>query len=209
MADLPSLERSIRRFTLLASGACAVLLLVAAASLAVALRLAWSVRQSAAQLPVVVVPGAIAGVYAPGLNEESLRGAARYLAGLGTNFGGPAGMEQRFDELESFASPRYLPRLQSARAALRRDVLAQGQARVFYPRPGSERLTQSAPGRFDFSQEGERRIFAGGLPMQERTSVVRLSLVQSAPSQKSPLGLALDSFEVQDLGSAPARREPR
>jgi hypothetical protein len=206
MADFISLEKSIRRFTLLASGACAVLLLVAVASLASALHLAWSVRQAAGRLPVVVVPGAIAGAYAPGLNEESLRGAARYLAGLGTNFGGPTAMEERFDELETFASPRYLPRLQAARAALRRDVQSQGQARVFFAVPGHDRLSQSAPGRFEFSQEGERRVFAGGLPMEERHCIVRLSLVQAAPSQHSPLGLALESFEVQDLDSAPARR---
>jgi hypothetical protein len=204
MADFVPLEKSIHRATLLAAAVCSVLLVITIGSLAAAVHLAWKVRQSSAAMPVLVVPGAIAGVYAPGLSEESLRGAARYLAGLGTNFGGPGSMEQRFDELESLASPRYLPHLQRARQELRRDVQNQGQARAFYGTPGQEQLTQVAPGRFEYSQQGERRVFAGGLAMEERRCIVRLTLVQASASRQSPLGIALDRFEVVDLPAAAA-----
>jgi hypothetical protein len=202
MADFVPLERSIHRATLLAAAVCSVLLVITIGSVAAAVHLAWQVRRSSSAMPVLVVPGAIAGVYSPGLSQESLRGAARYLAGLGTNFGGPPAMEQRFDELESFASPRYLPLLQRARAQLRRDVQSQGQARAFYGTPGREQLTQVAPGRFEYSQEGERHVFAGGLAMEQRSCIVKLTLVQAAASQQSPLGIALERFEVVDLPAA-------
>jgi hypothetical protein len=198
MADFVRLEQAIRRSTVLAAGVCAVLLLITFGSLTLATCTVWGARQSAARMPVLVVPGAVAGVYSPGLTEENVRAAARYLTGLGTNFSGVHGMDQRFDELESFASPEFLPRLQAARLALRRDVETQNQARVFYGAPDSERLGQTTPGRFEYAIHGQRVVYASGLTMDSRGAVVSLRLVLGVPSDKNRVGILLDGFEVSD-----------
>jgi hypothetical protein len=202
MTDFIRLEEAIRRSTLLAAGVCTVLLLITIGSLAFALCTVWGARQAMARLPVLVVPGAIAGVYSPGLTEENVRGAARYLTGLGTNFSGVHGMDQRFDELESFASPEFLPRLQAARIALRRDVETQNQARVFYAAPGSEHLGQIAPGRFEYAIRGQRVVYASGLTMDSRGAVVSLRLALGTPSDRNRVGIMLDGFEVSDASGA-------
>jgi len=199
MSDFVSLERAIRRSTLLASAVCAALLLVSIFSVGFAVHTTWKVRQAAANSPVLVVPGAVAGVYAPGLTEETIRAVARYLAGLGTNFSGLASMDERFDELERFASPGYLPRLQQARSVLRNDVETQGQARVFFGSPGREQLRQSEPGHFEYQSQGRRQVYASGLPMDTRDCVVQLGLTLGPSSQRNPAGIALDRFEVRDL----------
>jgi hypothetical protein len=199
MSDFVSLEMSIRRSTQLAAGVCAVLLIITIGSVGFAVQSAWKARQAAAGLPVLVIPGAVAGVYSPGLPEESVRGVARYLAGLGTNFSGTAGLDERFNELESFASAGYLPRLQQARRLLRHEVETQNQARVFYGAPGHEDLVQGAPGRFEYSLQGQRLVYAGGLPMDQRESIVKLTLARAAPSRRNPVGIVLERFEVGDL----------
>src|SRR5882757_5185120 len=204
MVDFVRLEDSIRRSTLLAAGVCGVLLFITIASLAFAICTAWGARQSAVRMPVLVVPGAVAGVYSPGLTEDNVRAAARYLTGLGTNFSGVHGMDQRFDELETFASPEFLPRLQAARLALRRDVETQNQARVFYGVPTSERLGQIAPGRFEYAIRGQRVVYASGLTMDSRGAVVSLRLALGTPSDRNRVGIMLDGFEVSDAsGVAP------
>jgi hypothetical protein len=198
MADFIQLEQAIRRSTTLAAGVCAVLLLITIGSLTLAVCAVWGARQSAARMPVLVVPGAVAGVYSPGLTEDNVRAAARYLTGLGTNFSGVHGMDQRFDELETFASPGFLPRLQAARLALRRDVETQNQARVFYGVPTSERIAQTSPGRFEYAIRGERVVYASGLTMDSRGTTVRLKLALGPPSEKNRVGVLLDGFEVSD-----------
>jgi hypothetical protein len=201
MSDFIGLEQAIRRSIALASGVCAVLLLVTISSLTLAACTVWSARHSAARMPVLVVPGAVAGIYSPGLTEDNVRSAARYLAGLGTSFSGVRGMDQRFDELESFASPQFLPRLQAARLALRRDVETQNQARAFYGAPESERFGQASPGRFEYAIRGQRVVYASGLTMDSRGAVVSLKLALGAPSEKNRVGVLLDGFEVSDLPS--------
>jgi hypothetical protein len=199
MSDFIRLEQAIRRSIALAGCVCAVLLLITIGSLSLAICTVWSARQSAARMPVLVVPGAVAGVYSPGLTEDNVRSAARYLTGLGTSFSGVRGMDQRFDELESFASPQFLPRLQAARLALRRDVETQNQARAFFAEPESERFRQQSPGSFEYAIRGLRVVYASGLTMDSRSSVVSLKLALGAPSQKNRVGVLLDGFEVSDL----------
>src|SRR6267154_638657 len=204
MTDFIRLEQAIQRSTVLAAAVCAVLLLITIGSLTFALCVVWGARQSAVRMPVLVVPGAVAGVYSPGLTEDNVRAAARYLTGLGTSFSGVHGMDLRFDELESFASPEFLPRLQAARMALRRDVETQNQARVFYGAPTSERLGQIAPGRFEYAIRGQRVVYASGLTMDSRGAIVSLRLALGTPSDRNRVGILLDGFEVSDTsGVAP------
>jgi len=201
MGDFARLEEAIRRSTILAAGVCAVLLLVTITSVGVAACSAWGVRQAAMRMPVLVVPGAVAGVYSPGLTEDNVRAAARYLVGLGTSFSGIRSMDQRFDELEAFASPQFLPRLQAARSVLRRDVETQNQARVFYGSPNSERIAQISPGSFEYSISGRRVVYASGLTMDSRGATVSLKLALGAPSEKNRIGVLLDRFEVSDAAA--------
>lgn len=202
MSDFIRLDQAIRRSTVLAAGVCAVLLLITIGSMTLAVSTLWSARELSARMPVLVVPGAVAGVYSPGLTEDNVRSAARYLTGLGTCFSGVHGMDQRFDELEAFASAEFLPQLQAARSTLRRDVETQNQARVFYGVPASERLARISSGRFEYIIRGQRVVYASGLTMDSRGTVVNLKLTLGAPSEKNRIGILLDGFEVSDVPTA-------
>jgi hypothetical protein len=202
MSDFGHLEQAIRGSTVLAAWVCAILLLVAISSLTFAGCTIWGVHRATARMPVFVVPGAVAGVYSPGLTEDNVRAAGRYLAGLGTSFSGVLGMDQRFDELEAFASPEFLPRLQAARSTLRRDVETQNQARAFYGIPSSERLSQMAPGRFEYTVRGQRVVYASGLTMDSHGTKLNLKLALGTPSDRNRVGVLLDGFDVIDEDAA-------
>jgi len=202
MSDFVRLEQAIRSSTVLAAGASVVLLLITISSLTFAGCVIWGARRAAARMPVLVVPGAVAGVYSPGLTEDNVRAAARYLAGLGTSFSGVHSMDQRFDELETFASPEFLPRLQVARSRLRQDVDTQNQARVFYGMPSSERLAQTAPGRFEYVIRGQRVVYASGLTMDSHGTRLNIKLALGTPSEKNRVGVLLDGFDVTDEDAA-------
>jgi hypothetical protein len=202
MNDFATLELALRRNTLLAAGTCLALLAIAVASLVYAFTTAGNAREVGLRMPVLVVPGAIGGVYSPGITEENVRATARYLATLATNFSGVAGFRDRFDELEAFASPQFLPALQRARIELQRDVNTQGQSRTFYAAPGTERMRELDSGHFDYCVAGERVVYASGLPMDSRHSEVHLRLHWGSPSLRNRAGIVLDAFDVKD--SVPA-----
>jgi hypothetical protein len=158
------------------------------------------------RMPVLVVPGAVGGVYSPGLTQENVRAVARYLTSLATNFSGSRGLQDHFDEIETFATAAYLPRLQAARGALAHDVEVQGQARAFYPAVRSESLEAHGTQSFDYRIEGERAVFSSGLPMSWRSSQVHLRLVWGVPSPANHGGIALEAFDITDLSAEPARQ---
>ena len=201
MNDFARLEQAIRRSTVLAAGVCAVLALITLTSVGIAACSAQRAGQIATRMPILVVPGAVAGVYSPGLTEDNVRAAARYMVGLGTSFSGIRSMDQRFDELETFASPRFLIRLQSARSALRRDVETQNQARMFYGVPTTEHLVQTSPGRFAYAITGQRIVYASGLTMDSREATINLKLQLGPSSAKNRIGVLLDEFDVADAPS--------
>jgi hypothetical protein len=156
------------------------------------------------------VPGAVGGVYTPGITEENIRATARYLADLATNFGSARSFQERFDELEAFAAPAYLPQIRQARAALQHDVDTQGQARSFFATPATESLQQTAPGHFAYTVRGERVVYASGLPMDRHESEVRLLLQWGVPSARNRAGIVVEGFRVADLEPAthPGPRTP-
>ena len=209
MSDFVRLEQTIRSSTVLASAVCIVLLIITITSLTFAVCTVWQLRVAATRMPVLVVPGAVAGVYSPGLTEDNVRAAARYVAGLGTSFSGVRSMDQRFDELEAFASLEFLPRLQAARSMLRRDVETQNQARAFFGVPSSERLAQTAPGRFDYVIRGQRVVYASGLTMDSHSARVNLRLAFGTPSERNRVGILLDGFDVIDEDPATPARASR
>ena len=198
MNDFATLDSAMRRNTALAAGVCLSLLATTVASLAYAFTTAGNAREVGLRMPVLVVPGAIGGVYSPGITEENVRATARYLANLATNFSGTAGFRERFDELETFASPQFLPALQRARAELQRDVITQNQARTFFAAPRTEKMQEPESGHFDYTVAGERVVYASGLPMDNHHSEVHLRLHWGSPSQRNRAGIVLDAFDVKD-----------
>jgi hypothetical protein len=208
MNDFTTLDSALRRNSLLAAATCLALLAIAIASLAFAITTAGNARAAGLRMPVLVVPGAIGGVYTPGITEENVRATARYLAGLATNFSGEKSFRERFDELEIFSSAQFLPALQHARTELQRDVDTQNQSRTFFPAPGSEILRQLEDGRFDYCVTGERVVYASGLPMQSRGSQVHLRLRWGSPSQRNRAGIVLEGFDVKDLPATVASNAP-
>lgn len=189
----------MHRAVALAAGVCVALLVMTIASLGFAFIVAGNAREVGVRMPVLVVPGAVGGVYSPGLGEESVRATSRYLAGLATNFGSPKSFQERFDELETFSAPDYLPQLQRARSTLQHDVETQSQARSFFPSPTTEQLQQRSPGHFVYAVRGERVVYAAGLPMDTRQSEVHLLLHWGTPSNRNRAGLLLEGFDVTDV----------
>lgn len=210
MSDFTSLDSAMRRTTLLAAVACAALLAITIASLAFAFATAGNAREIGLRMPVLVVPGAIGGVYSPGITEENIRATARYLTSLATNFNGVRNFRDRFDELESFSAPQYLPGLQRARLALQRDVETQNQSRTFFAATDSEQLHAVDAGRFEYRIDGERVVYASGLPMDSHNCEVRLRLRWGSPSRRNRAGIVLEGFEVKDsVDPALANLPPR
>lgn len=195
----------MRRFQVLAATLCLAMTCVAFLSIGFCAYTVAKARRSLQRMPVLVVPGAVSGVYSPGLTEDNVRATGRYLTSLGTCFSGLASMDRRFDELEAFASAGFLPKLQAARATLRRDVETQSQARAFYSSPASERLDQTSTGTFEYSVHGERVVYASGLTMDTHAAAVRLTLLLGSPTDKNRTGILVDAFEVTDAPVARVR----
>jgi hypothetical protein len=208
MPDFTSLETAMHRAVLLAGGVCLALGALTVASLAFAFTTAGNARDVGLRAPVLVVPGAIGGIYTPGITEENVRATGRYLTDLATNFGSAHGFQERFDELETFAAPTYLPQLRQARAALKRDVDTQGQSRSFFASPSSETLLQRTPGHFTYTVRGERVVYASGLPMDRHQSEVRLLMQWGTPSARNRAGIVLEGFLVADTEPATKQADP-
>jgi len=204
MADFAVLESAIRRNTVLAATAGLILTVVTVVSLVVAVSALGNASEIRQRMPVMVVPGSVGGIYTPGLTEDSVRALARYLATLATNFSGARSFNERFDELETFAAPGFIPALQRARAELQKDVETQNQSRTFFATPGTEKLGAIANGGFDYFVDGDRMVLASGILMDTRRSEVRLRLRWGSPSRRNPSGVVLEGFDVRDLPSTPA-----
>ena len=202
--DFTSLEQAIQRAYALIGMVVLALCVATAAALLYAYEHAETLRQLSQHLPVLVVPGAVGGIYTPGLTDEQIRATARYLANLSTNFSGIASFRGRFDELESFADPSYLPHLQVARRRLEHDVETQNQSRSFFGQPVSEHFEHLADNRFSYRIQGDRAIFSSGLPMDHHTSELRLLLRWGIPSERNRSGVVLESVDLIDLDAAPA-----
>lgn len=198
MAEFHTLEHAIRRAITLAAASSLALFAIAAVSLTFAFRTAGSAQALMRHMPVFVVPGAIGGVYTPGITEDQMRATARYLASLATNFGGPHNFTERFDELETFAAPRFLPALRLARSGLQREVDAQNQSRTFFATPESESLQRLGADQYQYTVDGDRTVYSSGLPMNRNRCRVVLRLRWGSPSERNRAGVVLEDFNVID-----------
>ncbi len=201
MRDFTSLSSAMQRNTLLALVTCTAMLAMTVASLVYAFAVAGNARALEQHLPVLVVPGAVGGIYSPGITEEHIRATARYLASLATNFSAGRSFRDRFDELESFSSPQFLPGLQRARGLLQRDVDTQNQSRSFFAASSSEQLHEAGAGQFDYRVQGERVVYASGLAMDSHRCEIHLRLRWGAPSRTNRAGIVLEGFDVRDIAS--------
>lgn len=191
---ISELHRAVREMRLLVWLLAAVSLLAAAAQFALSLRKDDTITRLSTERPVMVVPGAVAGEYIAGLSEENLVLAARYLASLGTVFT-TANVDARLAELEGYASPTFLPRLQEAGERLRAEVRSQNQSRSFVFDRAVERLTRSGE-YYVYEATGARAFFSGGFVMQQDSGSVRLRFRLGAPDARNRLGVLLEDVTI-------------
>jgi hypothetical protein len=203
--DFSTLESAIHRAYVLIGLVMLAMCITTATALFFAAEHADTLRQLSQHLPVLVVPGAVGGIYSPGLTDDQIKATARYLANLATNFSGIHSFRERFDELETFADPSYLPRLQGARHRLEHDVDTQSQARTFFAQPQTETFSHVAGEQFSYRVRGDRSIYSSGLPLDRHESELNLVLAWGTPSDRNRAGVVLKSIDITDLDPLPTR----
>jgi hypothetical protein len=203
--QISDLNRAVREMRLLVWVVAGVSVLAACAQFFLSLRKDDTITRLSTERPVMVVPGAVAGEYIAGLSEENLVLAARYLAALGTVFT-TANVDARLGELEGYASPTFLPRLQEAGERLRAEVRSQNQSRSFVFDRGTERLTRSGE-FYVYEASGARAFFSGGFVMQQDTGTVRLRFRLGSPDARNKLGVLLEDVTIS--GATPTAAASR
>jgi len=198
--QISDLNRAVREMRLLVWVVAGVSVLGAFAQFYLSMRKDDTITRLSTERPVMVVPGAVAGEYIAGLSEENLVLAARYLASLGTVFT-TANVDDRLRELEGYASPTLLPRLQEAGERLRAEVRSQNQSRSFIFDRGQERLTRSGE-HYLYEVTGSRAFFSGGFVMQQDSGTVRMRFRLGAPDSRNKLGVLLEDVTIS--ASSPA-----
>lgn len=165
--------------------------------------LAWSLYQShqtlqnvVKQAQIYVVPGALAGRYKAGLNDETLINNARYWTGLLTNVtrksaGG------RLAELESFADNSFLVGFQKLRDQMLAEIDQQSQGRNFVERSNSAKLQRNPDGSYTFTVAGDRTFFSAGIILFEDQAVVEWHFRIGSPSATNQYGLAFLGVDVR------------
>lgn len=192
--EISTFQRTVREMRTLVWVVAGVSVLGACGQFFLGLRKDHTIVRLSTERPVMVVPGAVAGEYIAGLSEENLVLAARYIASLGTVFT-TANLDDRLRELEAFASPAFLPRLQEASERLRAEVRSQNQSRSFLFDRGQEKL-QRAGEFYSYEATGQRVFFSGGFVMQQDTGQIRLRFRLGAADARNKLGILLEDVTI-------------
>lgn len=165
--------------------------------------LAWSLYESHQTLqnivkeaPIYVVPGALAGRYKAGLNDETLINNARYWTGLLTNVTRKTAAG-RLAELEGFADNSFLVGYQKLRDQMLAEIDQQSQGRNFVEKVNSAKLERNADGTYTFAVTGERTFFSAGIVLFEDQAVVEWHFKIGAPSGHNQYGLTFLSVNVR------------
>lgn len=156
--------------------------------------------------PIRVVPGAAAGVYAPGITEHNVLNAIRYVAGLGTNLTS-ATARARLDELERYCAPPFLSTFQREKAKRLEEIGTQAQSRSFV-RDGAESLAQDDQQIYEYSVVGTWEFRSGGVVMSELRHAFRLRFTIGTPDKGNPYGIQLLAYDVTRLDPAVPRLDP-
>ncbi len=202
--QISQLDRAVREMRWLVWVAAGVSVLGATVQFALTLRKDDTIARLSTERPVMVVPGAVAGEYIAGLSDENLLLAARYLASLGTVFT-TANIDERLRELEGYAAPAFLPRLQEAGERLRAEVRSQNQSRSFVFDRAQERLSRVGE-HYLYEAAGARAFFSGGFVMQQDAGSVRLRFRLGAPDVRNKLGVLLEDVTIAAVPAAAVAR---
>lgn len=186
---LAALEKS----STLLRGVTIVIAFVAVAMTFETLWLSHDITEIADHRPVVVVPGAVGGVYAPGITSANVENALRYITGLGTNFT-PANAAQRFQDLAIFMSPAALGGyLQESQKTLK-TVESQQQSRVFVL--DKDHIEKTGQQTYHYTADGTWTLFSGTLVMGTESVHMDVTAHVKQPDTQNPYGVVLDGLEV-------------
>ena len=146
--------------------------------------------------PVMVIPGAAAGVYTPGLAKENVVNVARYLSSLATNFT-PQTMAKKYEELRSYMAPSYLTDFDVAKNALAKEVQVQLQSRAFVADPGGDKLTGDENQGYVFESNGVWTFYSGSLVMNSVHSTILIHFQTIAADKDNPYGVQIRRIELR------------
>ena len=163
-------------------------------------RLAYQFHDLAMNQPIRVVPGAAAGVYAPGLTNENVLNAIRYVQQLGANIT-TATVKSRLEELERFCSPSFLPKFRAERDKRLEEIGQQSQSRLFV-RDGDEGLVRDDKQIYHYTVTGPWEIRSSSVLMSEIRHQFHLQFIVGTPDKENPYGIQLLGYDVVQLDSS-------
>jgi hypothetical protein len=154
----------------------------------------------AEKIPVRVVPGAAAGVYAPGITETNVLNAIRYVQQLGADLTPPTA-RARLEEIGRYCAPELLVKFRVAQGKLLEEIAAQQQSRSFI-RDVAEAFTQDNAGVYDYRVSGPWEFRSGSVVMSNFRHEFKIRFTIGSPDQGNPYGIQLLSFDTSRLDNA-------
>ncbi len=170
-------------------------------------QIGFRVVNMAQNLPVRVVPGAAAGVYAPGVTEENVLGAIRYVQGLGGNLT-PSTARKRLEEMESYCAPEFRPKFRAEAQRLLSEITAQQQSRSF-TRDSDEEFTRDTKGIYTFRVAGPWLFTSGNVVMSQFRHQFSIQFSIGSPDQSNPYGIQLLAFDTVALEPERSNAAPK
>jgi len=174
--------------------ALGVLLLI---SIFTNVNLASRIADVANKRPIYVVPGAVKGVYAPGLADYNVANAARYLLSLGSTLT-VSNAKARLDELETYCSPEFLPKFRVEKARLLKEIQMQQQSRAVQS-DGGDTLSIDKKKMYTFTLTGAWEIRSGSLLMSQVTHRFTILFSVGNADEGNPYGIQLYGFDATPI----------
>ena len=147
----------------------------------------------AENIPVRVVPGAAAGVYAPGVTEMNVLNAIRYVQSLGANLT-PATARKRLDELEAYCAPEFITNFRIEKVRRVEEIISQQQSRSFV-RDSDETFTRDANGVYTYKVTGPWEFRSGSVVMSNYRHEFIIRFTIGTPDKGNPYGTQLLAFD--------------
>lgn len=162
--------------------------------------LTGQIVEMANKRPVMVVPGATAGVYTPGLTSENLINVARYLVGLQSDFT-DRNIAAREQEFESYFSPLHLSGFHEKALTLIQNVRNRAESRVFVPDPNGDKLTRAADGSYEYVTTGTWVYITGDVVIARKPFQLVMPFRITQASRNNPYGVEIQDFKTIPLSS--------
>lgn len=157
-----------------------------------------TIKEISNNRPIYAVPGALAGQYKPGLNDQALKDQGRYWTGLIANFT-RKNANSRIAELESFVDNSYNVGFQKIRDSLLREVEQQSQGRSFNEIPQTATLKQNEDGTYTFKIRGDRTFFSANIVLSEDQADIEFRFRIGSPSEANKYGLMVIGVDVREV----------